>query len=103
MNVLAALTLAGLGSYLIRASFIATATLRSSKALQGGVLDVVGPAAFAALIVTIIRGQLDVASGDPARFAALVVAGIVAWRTNNGPIVLLAGFAALIVGRLLVG
>ena len=97
-RVWTAIVLSGMGTYAMRASFLAAAH-RMARVPPGvdRLLRQIPPAALASLVVpALLRhdGDLDV---TPPRFLAGGLAGLVAWRTRNVAITLVVGMAALIV------
>lgn len=87
-----AITLAGLGTYAMRASFLVFAHRLADvpPGLQR-LLRQIPPAALAAIVVPALlrpEGQLDLSQP---RFVAGVVAGLVAWRTRNIAATLVVG------------
>lgn len=87
-----AITLSGIGTYAMRASFLVFAH-RLADVPPGiqRLLRQIPPAALAAIVVPALlrpEGQLDLSQP---RFAAGVVAGLVAWRTRNIAATLVVG------------
>ena len=93
---------AGAGTFAMRASFLAAAhRLATLPSWVHRVLRQIPPAALASLVVPALvrpEGSIDFLQ---ARFAAGVVAALVAWRTRNTALTLIVGMAALLVLRAL--
>jgi branched-subunit amino acid transport protein len=91
------IVLSGLGTFAMRASFIAAAQRLAT--VPPGVqrlLRQIPPAALAAIVVpALLRPEGDVDVLHP-RFAAGVLAAAVAWRTRNVALTLLVGMSALV-------
>jgi len=89
--------LAGVGTFAMRASFLAVAhRLVHVPPRAHRVLRQIPPAALAALVLpALLRpdGTIDLFQ---ARFAAGVLAALVAWRTRNVALTLLVGMGALL-------
>ena len=102
MRVWLAFVVGGVGTYLIRASFLALgARVTLPHRVERG-LRHVGPAVFAAIAVPPVVGPDGVAAvaGERApEVIAAVLAGLVAWRTGRVALVLVVGMAALWVFR----
>jgi branched-subunit amino acid transport protein len=101
-NVWTAIVLAGVGTYAMRASFLAFAHRLTTLApwLQR-VLRQIPPAALASLVVPALlrpAGHLDVTQ---ARLFAGLVAALIAWRTRSTLITLVVGMGALLALRAL--
>jgi branched-subunit amino acid transport protein len=96
---LVALALAGLGNWLLRASFIAFIDASRMPHLLERALAHSRPAILAALVTSAATRRLG-ASPDVAvmQVLALGVAALVSWRTHNLTWTLLAGVAVLVVG-----
>lgn len=96
-RVWVAIMLSGAGTFALRASFL-TAAHRLTQLPPGidRLLRQIPPAALASLVVpALVRHGGDVDLLHP-RFAASVVATVVAWRTRNAAITLVVGMAALV-------
>jgi branched-subunit amino acid transport protein len=95
-----AILLAGAGTFAMRASFLAAAHhLASVPPRVQRLLRQIPPAALASLVVpALVRpdGQVDLAQP---RFAAGVLAALVAWRTRNVALTLVVGLAALLIAE----
>jgi branched-subunit amino acid transport protein len=96
MSIWVLLAIAGLITYLIRLSFIATeGRIKPPQAFRA-MLPFVPIAALTALIVPevlIIGGEFHVLNN--ARLQAAIIAVAVAWRWRNPTLTIVAGFAAL--------
>lgn len=93
-----AIILAGIGTYAMRASFLVFAhRLADVPPSVQRLLRQIPPAALAAIVVPALlrpEGQIDLLHP---RFAAGLVAAVVAWRTRNIALTLAVGMAALMV------
>jgi branched-subunit amino acid transport protein len=93
-----AIVLAGIGTFTMRASFLALAhRLREVPPWAERVMRQIPPAALAALVVPALvrpQGEFDLTQW---RLVAGVVAGLVAWRTKNVPLTLVIGLGALML------
>ena len=89
--------LSGVGTFAMRASFIAAARhLATVPPAVQRLLRQIPPAALAAIVVPALlrpEGAVDVLHP---RFAAGIIAAVVAWRTRNVALTLLSGMSALI-------
>ena len=96
-RVWTAIVLAGAGTFAMRASFLVAAErLASVPPLVSRLLRQIPPAALAAIVVPALvrpEGSLDLLHP---RLAAGAVAAVVAWRTRNVALTLLAGMGALL-------
>jgi branched-subunit amino acid transport protein len=95
-RVWTAILLSGAGTFAMRASFLAAADrlARVAPRVQR-LLRQIPPAALAALVVPALvrpHGSFDIVQP---RLAAGVVAAVVAWRTSNVALTLVAGLGAL--------
>ena len=89
---------AGAGTFAMRASFIAFAH-RLAQVPPGiqRILRQIPPAALASLVLpALIRSEGTVDLAQP-RFAAGVIATVVAWRTRSVTFTLVAGMAAVVL------
>jgi branched-subunit amino acid transport protein len=90
--------LAGVGTFAMRASFLAVAhRLVRVPPRAHRVLRQIPPAALAALVLpALVRpdGHIDLLQ---ARFAAGVLAALVAWRTRSAVLTLVVGMGALLL------
>ena len=95
-----AIVLAGIGTYAMRASFLALAhKLREVPPWAERVLRQVPPAALAALVVpALVRPHGDF-NLFQARLAAGILAAFIAWRTRNVALTLIVGIASLMIFR----
>lgn len=93
-----AIVLAGVGTFAMRASFLALAhRLREVPPWAQRILRQIPPAALAALVVPALvrpRGEVDLTQW---RLVAGLIAGLVAWRTRNVALTLVIGIGALMV------
>ena len=98
----ATIVFAGAGTFTMRASFLVLAhRLTALPPWVHRVLRQIPPAALASLVVPALvrpEGSIDFLQ---ARFAAGVVAALVAWRTRNTALTLVVGMAALLLLRAL--
>ena len=94
MNLFWGIVLAGVGAYTMRASFVLLLSRVTFPERVIRILDHVGPAVMAALVITTLTGTEGQLEAGPIEFFTLVVmAGITLWRKD-----LLVGlFAALVV------
>jgi branched-subunit amino acid transport protein len=93
VNALIAIVLAGLGSYLSRAVFIVALAEQRFPPLAMRALEYVAPAVMGALIVSMLTtadGQVQIGAGE---FAGLLCAALVAWKSRNHILTLLAAMA----------
>lgn len=87
------IVLAGLGTYLSRAIFIIALADRRFPPLALRALEYVAPAVMGALIVSMLtsaEGEVLIAAPE---LAGLSAAALVAWRTRNHILTLLAGMS----------
>jgi branched-subunit amino acid transport protein len=93
---------AGIGTYTMRASFLAFAhRLTTLPPWVHRILRQIPPAALASLVVpALVRPEGSIDLTQP-RLAAGVLAAIVAWRTKNTALTLVVGMAALLALRAL--
>ncbi|HUR75853.1 MAG TPA: AzlD domain-containing protein [Sporichthya sp.] len=95
-----AIVLAGIGTFTMRASFLALAhKLRDVPPWAERVLRQIPPAALAALVVPALvrpHGELDLFQP---RLAAGLVAALIAWRTRNVALTLVIGIGSLMLFR----
>jgi branched-subunit amino acid transport protein len=92
-----AILLAGAGTFAMRASFL-TAADRLGRVPSGvqRLLRQIPPAALASLVVpALVRPEGQLSFAQP-RFAAGVLAGLVACRTRNAALTLVVGLVALV-------
>jgi branched-subunit amino acid transport protein len=93
-----AILLAGIGTYLMRASFLAILSDGAIPPFVERSLRYVGPAVFAAIVLPRVLGEpgLTALSASPTpEMLAIVVAAAAAWRSRNVPITLAIGMTAL--------
>jgi branched-subunit amino acid transport protein len=87
----------GIGTYLLRLSFIGTLGQRPVPDALERPLRFIAPSVLAAIVLPALvrpEGPIDL-SPDNLRLVAGVVAGVVAWRTKNIVLTTLAGLGAL--------
>ncbi len=90
--------IAGIGTYLIRASFVLALGGRTVPAIVRKALRYVPPAVLAALAIPPViapGGELGVIPPSPELIAGLA-AGLVAWRTKNLAAAIVVGIPVLI-------
>ncbi len=94
----ATIFLAGIGTFAMRASFIAAADrLANVPRWAQRLLRQIPPAALASIVVpALVRPEADIDLTHP-RFVAGLVAAAVAWRTNNVMVTLLVGMGLLVL------
>ena len=94
MSLFWGIVLAGMGAYTMRASFVVLLSGVTFPERVIRILDHVGPAVMAALVVTTLTGSEGELEAGPVEFVTLaVMAGVTLWRKD-----LLTGlFAALIL------
>jgi branched-subunit amino acid transport protein len=104
VNVWLIMLLAGILTYAIRLSFILFYGKKSMPArLQQG-LRFVPPAVLSAIIfpeLLMREGELDLSFGNP-RLLAGILAALVAWRTKNVILTIVAGMVVLLLLQYLV-
>lgn len=97
-RVWTAIVLSGIGTFAMRASFLAAAQRLAT--VPPGVqrlLRQIPPAALASIVVpALLRPEGDLDLLHP-RFAAGVVAAVVAWRTRNVALTLVVGMGVLVL------
>ena len=102
MNTFLAILATGLGTYFSRAAFILLLADRRIPPNVMLTLQYVAPAVLGALIMTMLLGPSgDSAIGVP-ELCALVVAGLVAWKSHNAVYTLIAGMVIFWILRPLV-
>lgn len=90
---LVATVVVGAGTYLMRSSFIHALAGREFPPTVREALRYVAPAVMAALVISLgFDGSTEVGWAE---VAALVVGGVVGWRTRSLPWVLVAGMVTL--------
>ena len=94
MSLFWSIVLAGIGAYIMRASFVLLLSNVTFPDPVIRILDHVGPAVMAALVVTTLTGSEGQLEAGPIEFLTLaVMAGVTLWRKD-----LLVGlFVALVV------
>ncbi len=88
----------GVGTYLLRFSFIGLLGTRPMPMWAQRPLKYVAPAVLAALVlpaVMLLDGRAELSPLDNPRFVSAVAAGIVAWRIKNVAVVILMGMTLL--------
>ena len=94
MSLFWGIVLAGIGAYIMRASFVLLLSGVSFPDLIIRILDHVGPAVMAALVVTTLTGSGGQLEAGPIEFLTLaVMAGVTLWRKD----LLIGLLAALVV------
>lgn len=98
MNALIAIVLGGIGTYLMRASFLAILGDGHIPPIVERSLRYVGPAVFAAIALPRILGHdglRSLTAVPTAEMLAAVIAGIVGFKTRHVPTTLALGMIAL--------
>ena len=98
MSLFWGIVLAGLGAYAMRASFVVLLSGVTFPDRVIRILDHVGPAVMAALVVTTLTGPGGQFEAGPVEFLTLgIMAGVTLWRKDLliGLLVALAVFFAL--------
>lgn len=88
----------GIGTYLLRFSFIGVLGTRPMPVWAQRPLKYVAPAVLAALVapaVLLVDGSADITPLGNPRFAAAVAAAFVAWRAKNVAAVIIVGMSLL--------
>ena len=94
MSLFWGIVLAGIGAYAMRASFVLLLSGVTFPERVVRILDHVGPAVMAALVVTTLTGSEGELEAGPVEFVTLaVMAGVTLWRKD----LLIGLFAALVV------
>ncbi|MGC1209540.1 MAG: AzlD domain-containing protein [Ornithinimicrobium sp.] len=96
MSPLWQIVLAGIGTYLIRLSFIAASSkLGTPSDRTEAVLRLIGPAVLAAIVANqlFVRGGAVIVQWD--WWIAGVVAGLIAWRWRSAGITMAAGMVTV--------
>ena len=94
MSLFWGIVLAGIGAYTMRASFVLLLSDVTFPERVIRILDHVGPAVMAALVVTPLTGPEGPLRAGPVEFLTLaVMAGVTLWRKD----LLIGLFAALVV------
>ncbi len=99
MTVWLTMLLVGAGTYLTRLSFILLFGKREIPAVVRRALRFVPPAVLTALIfpeLLLPSGSLDLSLGNE-RLVAGLVAALIAWRSKNVLLTILAGMAVLLL------
>ena len=83
MSLFWGIVVAGIGAYIMRASFIVLLSGVTFPSRVIRVLDHVGPAVMAALVVTTLRNSAGELEAGPIEFVTLaVMASVTLWRNN---------------------
>jgi len=88
----------GIGTYLLRLSFVAIVGRRSMPDWALVPIRYVAPAVLAALVAPAVLfhdGMLDVAPASNPRAIAALIAVLVAWKTKNVAVVIVAGMSVV--------
>ena len=88
----------GIGTYLLRFSFIGVLGTRPMPVWAQRPLKYVAPAVLAALVapaVLLVDGSADITPLGNPRFVAAVGAGLIAWRLKNVAAVIVVGMSLL--------
>lgn len=94
MSLFWGIILAGIGAYTMRASFVLLLSNVTFPDRVIRILDHVGPAVMAALVVTTLTGSEGQLEAGPVEFVTLaVMAGVTLWRKD----LLIGLFTALVV------
>lgn len=99
---LIATVVVGIGTYLMRASFILALADRNFPPRVTEGLRYVAPAVMAALVVSLLFDGEGSGGAGWVELSAIAVGGVVGWRTRSLPWVLVAGMATLWLLRLAV-
>jgi len=101
MSAVAVLLGGALGTYLLRVLFIGPVPAHRLPQRVRDTLQLVGPAALAALIATDIAHEATHPAALWPTVGAVLVAAFASWRTKNLAITILAGLAsAILIGLL---
>lgn len=98
MSNIAVIFAIGVGTYLLRLSFIGIVGDRAMPEWALVPLRFVAPAVLAALIapaVLLNEGSLDVSPASNPRAVAALVALLLAWKTRSVPVVIAAGLTTV--------
>jgi len=97
MSTWLTLALAGLVTYLMRASFITFWGDRALPPVFERSLRYVGPAAFAAIVGPAVVGDRGLSRliAPDARLLAAIIAGLFIWKSKNMPATLVVGMVSL--------
>lgn len=98
MSDLGIIVIIGIGSYLIRLSFIAAIGTRSLSPALERPLKYVAPAVLAALVapaVILKDGSADLAPLSNPKFLAAFIAALVAWKTRSVVATIIVGMGVL--------
>ena len=98
MTALATIVTIGIGTYLLRLSFVGILGARTMPGWAMVPLRFVAPAVLAALVapaVLLRDGSVDLAPVTNLRALAALVALLIAWKTKNVAAVIVAGMAVV--------
>lgn len=97
MTALVAFLIGGLGTYVMRASFMTIGSGFELPAAFKRSLQFVAPAVFAAIILPLVLGDRGLSRfvAPDARLIAGIIASVVAFRTRNIPLVFAVGMVSL--------
>lgn len=98
MTAWVAVVVIGIGTYLLRLSFIGVFGSTSMPPWAQRPLKYVGPAVLAALVapaVVLREGGVDLAPSTNPRFLAAALAALVAWRVRSVAAVIVVGMVTL--------
>lgn len=98
MSPILVIAIAGIGTYLLRLSFIGLIGDRPVPAWAERPLRYVAPAVLAALVapaVLLSQGSVVLSPAANPRFLAAVIAAVVAWRFRNVGLVIASGMVSL--------
>ncbi len=93
MTVALAILLTGIGTYLFRALFIVALADRRFPPLAMRALEYVAPAVMGALIVSMLTSPQGEVQIQAPEMLGLAAAALVAWRSRNHTLTLLAAMA----------
>ena len=91
MNTFLAILATGLGTYASRSAFILVLADRQIPPNVMLALQYVAPSVLGALVMTMLMGPEGDTAIGAAEFAALAVAGFVAWKSRNAIYTLIVG------------
>jgi branched-subunit amino acid transport protein len=102
MSDLMAVVLTGVGTLVMRASFVVALARRRISEPALAILELVGPAVLGALVLSLlVTPDGGLAVGVP-EAAGLLVGGVVAYKTRNLVVMVVSGMAAYWLIRALV-
>jgi branched chain amino acid efflux pump len=91
MSNFLAILIVGIGTYAFRSVFIVALADREISPGLLRALEFVGPAVLSALVVALLVGDSGSVEADIPEVVALVVGGVVGWKTRNLIYTVLAG------------